>query len=48
MEEKNKSLENNNVEVSRDFLNELITFVKDSAFEGNSFAAHLIDKYDLK
>ena len=48
MEDKNKSLENNNVEVSKDFLNELITFVKDSALEGNSFAVHLIKKYELE
>ena len=36
------------VRVPKDFIEELISFVKDTAFEGNSFAEQLIKKYDLK
>lgn len=36
------------VKIPKDFIEELISFVKDTAFEGNSFAEQLIKKYDLK
>jgi len=36
------------VKIPKNFVEELISFVKDTAFEGNSFAEQLIKKYDLK
>ena len=35
------------ITIDKDMLNDLISFIKDCAFEGNSYASALIDKYKL-
>ena len=36
------------VEVKKEFLDEIKLFLKDSAYEGNVFAQKIIDKYNIK
>ena len=36
------------VEVKKEFLEEIKAFLKDSAYEGNVFAQSIINKYDIK
>ena len=36
------------IEVKKEFLDEVTSFLKDSAYEGNVFAQSIIKKYNIK